>query len=259
MRAVCFDAEVLGQRAAAADICLLTVRWPAAASAPHAGQFFMLRAWGREEAPLLSRPISVHAWAPETGELQFLYQVKGPGTEKLAALKAGGRVQLTGPMGNGFDAAALAKAYPRLLAVGGGIGTAPLYQLVRELAAAGNAPDAAFGFTDTPYCTEEYRGLAKSVKVATDSGKAGVRGFVTQLYDPHEYDAILVCGPAPMMRAAARAAHAAGTKCFVSLEGKMACGIGACLGCTCRTTKGEAVSICKNGPVFDAEEVYADG
>lgn len=256
MRAVCFDAVVLDQLAIDTNIRLLTALWPDGSHAPHAGQFYTLRAWGHDEAPLLSRPISVHKWTPQTHELQFLYQVKGVGTEKLAALKTGGRVQLTGPMGNGFDAPALAKACPRLLVAGGGIGTAPLYQLVRELAAAGNAPDVAFGFTDAPYCMNEYRGLAKSVKVATDSGIAGVKGFVTSLYDPKDYDCILLCGPAPMMRAAAAAAKAAGTKCLVSMEGKMACGIGACLGCTCKTTKGEAASICKNGPVFDAEEVF---
>lgn len=256
MRAACFDAVVLDQAVVAENICLLTVLWPDDNHAPHAGQFFTLRAWPHDEAPFLSRPISVHCWDAATHELQFLYQVKGIGTDKLAKLTTGDRLQLAGPMGNGFDTAKLAAEYNRILVVGGGIGTAPLYQTVRELAAAGNAPEVCFGFTDLPYETAKYKGLAKSLKVATDSGKAGVHGFVTQLYNPADYDLILVCGPIPMMKNAAAGAAAAGVKCLCSLEAKMACGIGACLGCTCKTTREEAVSICKDGPVFDAKEVF---
>lgn len=255
MRAVCCDAVVLDQTVVEENICLMKVLWTDMEHAPHAGQFYTLRAWGHDEEPFLSRPISVHSWDPEKHELQFLYQVKGHGTEKLAKLAAGDHFQVTGPMGNGFDTVTLAKEYNRILVVGGGIGTAPLYQTVRELAAAGNAPDVCFGFTDVPYETEKYEGFAKSLKIATDSGKAGVKGFVTQLYDPKDYDLVLLCGPTPMMKNAANGAVAAGAKCLCSLEAKMACGIGACLGCTCKTTREQAVSICKDGPVFDAKEV----
>ena len=140
--------------------------------------------------------------------------------------------------------------------VGGGIGTAPMYQVTRELAAAGVKPDVFFGFRDTPYCMEEYREIANLVKVSTDTGAVGFHGFVTQLYDPADYDVVLVCGPTVMMRNAARLCAEKGTPCFVSLEKKMACGIGACLGCTCETRSGEGKSVCKNGPVFDAAEVF---
>ena len=256
MPAISFEAIVLGHETLAENIRLLTAFWPDESHAPHAGQFFTLRAWGAEEAPFLSRPVSVHCWDAGAHALQFLYQVKGAGTEQLARLNAGGRFQLTGPMGNGFDAAALAAQYRRILLVGGGIGTAPLYQLARELAAAGVLPDAAFGFPDIPYATACYRSVTHSQKVATDSGKAGVHGLVTQLSAPEASDAIVTCGPAPMMKAGAAGAKAAGVPCFCSLEAKMACGIGACLGCTCKTTRGEAVSICKNGPVFRAEDIF---
>lgn len=254
MNAACFDSAVTAHCALAEGIRLLTARWEG--PAPHAGQFFTLRAWGSEEGPFLSRPISVHKWDAEKHEIEFLYQVKGTGTQKLAALRPGDTLQLTGPMGNGFDAAALAAQYPRIAVVGGGIGTAPLYQLVRELAAAGNKPAVFFGFADLPYATAEYTGLAAKLELATDSGKAGLHGFVTQLYRPEDYDVILLCGPSGMMKAAAKAAMAAGTACFASLEAKMACGIGACLGCTCKTNSGEGKSVCKHGPVFDAKEVF---
>ena len=128
--------------------------------------------------------------------------------------------------------------------------------LIRELAAAGVKPDVFFGFRDAPYCMEEYREIANLVKVSTDTGAVGFHGFVTQLYDPADYDVVLVCGPTVMMKNAARLCAEKGTPCFVSMEKKMACGIGACLGCTCETKGGEGKSVCKNGPVFDATEVF---
>ncbi len=256
MRAACCEATVLSHESILPDIRLLRALWPDREHAPHAGQFFTLRAWGADEAPFLSRPISVHKWEPETQTIEFLYQVIGEGTHKIAQLKTGDTFQLTGPMGNGFDIPALTEQYHKIAVVGGGIGTAPMYQVTRELAAAGVKPDVFFGFRDTPYCMEEYRSIANVVKVSTDTGAVGFHGFVTQLYDPADYDAVLICGPTVMMKNAARICAEKGTPCFVSLEKKMACGIGACLGCTCETKGGEGRSVCKNGPVFDATEVF---
>ena len=233
----------------------LTVQWQDRSREPHAGQFYMLRAWAADATPILSRPISVDDFDNQTGALTFLYQVKGEGTHKLAALKKGDTFQLTGPMGNGFDIPALAGQYRKIAVVGGGIGTAPMYQVTRELAAAGVRPDVFFGFRDAPYCMEEYKGIAGVVKVSTDSGKYGFHGFVTQLYDPADYDVVLLCGPQIMMKHAAAACAEKGVACYASLEAKMACGIGACLGCTCKTHSGEGKSVCKNGPVFNAAEV----
>ena len=234
----------------------LTVQWQDRSREPHAGQFYMLRAWAADATPILSRPISVDDFDNQTGALTFLYQVKGEGTHKLAALKKGDTFQLTGPMGNGFDIPALAGQYRKIAVVGGGIGTAPMYQVTRELAAAGVRPDVFFGFRDAPYCMEEYRSIANLVKVSTDTGAVGFHGFVTQLYDPADYDAVLICGPTVMMKNAALLCAEKCTPCFVSMEKKMACGIGACLGCTCETKGGEGKSVCKNGPVFDATEVF---
>ena len=260
MRAACCEATVLSHESILPDIRLLRALWPDREHAPHAGQFFTLRAWGADEAPFLSRPISVHDFDAATGALTFLYQVKGEGTQKLAALKEGDTLTVTGPCGNGFDVAAIARAAGgkngKIAVVGGGIGTAPMYQVTRELAAAGVKPDVFFRFRDTPYCMEEYREIANLVKVSTDTGAVGFHGFVTQLYDPADYDVVLVCGPTVMMKNAARLCAEKGTPCFVSMEKKMACGIGACLGCTCETKGGEGKSVCKNGPVFDATEVF---
>ena len=124
MRAACCEATVLSHESILPDIRLLRALWPDREHAPHAGQFFTLRAWGADEAPFLSRPISVHKWEPETQTIEFLYQVIGEGTHKIAQLKTGDTFQLTGPMGNGFDIPALAEQYHKIAVVGGGIGTA---------------------------------------------------------------------------------------------------------------------------------------
>lgn len=255
MSAACCNALAVAHAEIIPGIRLLTAAWPAELPAPHAGQFYTLRAWGADEAPFLSRPISVHKWDADARTVEFLYQVRGQGTEKIAKLEIGQTFQLTGPMGNGFDVAALAARYDRIAVVGGGIGTAPLYQLVRELNDAGKKPDVFFGFADTPYCMEEYKDVAKLVKVATDSGRYGFHGFVTQLYDPADYDVVLTCGPHIMMKNVYKACAEKGVMCYASLESKMACGIGACLGCTCKTSSGEGKSVCKHGPVFEASEV----
>ena len=245
MRAACCEATVLRHEVIADDIRLLTALWPDCEHAPHAGQFFTLRAWGADEAPFLSRPISVHKWDAETRTVEFLYAVVGEGTRKLTTLKKGDSFQLTGPMGNGFDVADILSRYQKIAVVGGGIGTAPMYQLTRELAAGGVKPDVFFGFRDKPYCMEEYRSIAGIVKVSTDTGAVGFHGFVTQLYDPADYDVVLVCGPTVMMRNAARLCAEKGTPCFVSLEKKMASTATRASACGRRPRASSTASACR--------------
>ena len=222
---------------------------------PHAGQFYMLRAWAADATPILSRPISVDDFDNQTGALTFLYQVKGEGTRKLAALAAGDTLTVTGPCGNGFDTAALASAHKRIAVVGGGIGTAPLLLLCKELCRAGVRPDLYVGFRDASYGMESFVPWCHSIHLATDSGSEGHHGLVTDLLDVTHYDIVLTCGPMVMMRGVAKLCAAAGVPCLASLEKKMACGLGACLGCTCHTKIGP-VTVCKDGPVFNAQEVF---
>lgn len=250
MHAQNFEARVLKNEPRAADVWLLEMALPEEAALPKAGQFYMLRAWGQDEAPLLSRPISVFACQRERRSVGFLYQVKGRGTAQLAKLAAGDALRLTGPAGNGFvlegDTAVL---------VGGGIGTAPLFQLARELRAAGVVVDAILGYRDEPYCVEAFEKVCRKVSVATDTGRVGHKGFVTDLLTPGAYDTVYICGPEVMMEKAAKMALAAGVRVYVSKEAKMACGIGACLGCRCKAKNG-GVSVCKDGPVFEGSVFY---
>ena len=255
MRAACCEATVLRNEVIAPDIRLLTVVWPDRDHAPHAGQFFTLRAWGADEAPFLSRPISVHRWNPDSSTIEFLYQVVGEGTEKIAQLKMKDTFQLTGPMGNGFDVPDILSKYKKIAVVGGGIGTAPLLLLCKELCRAGVRPDLFVGFRDTTYGMDRFVPWCRDIYAATDSGKEGHHGLVTDLLDVSKYDIVLTCGPMVMMRGVAKLCAAAGVPCLASLEKKMACGLGACLGCTCHTKIGP-VTVCKDGPVFNAQEVF---
>ena len=174
--------------------------------------------------------------------------------EKLAALKPGDTMTVTGPCGNGFDAAALA-SLGRIAVVGGGIGTAPLLLLCKSLCAAGCKPDLFVGFRDQPYNLEAFQPYCGKIQLSTDTGAVGHHGLVTDLLRPQEYAVVLACGPGVMMRGVYRLCAEQGTPCLVSMENKMACGLGACLGCTCHTKVGPK-TVCKDGPVFKAEEVF---
>src|SRR5699024_4060026 len=152
--------------------------------------------WTADEAPVLSRPISVHDFDAASNTLTFLYQVKGQGTEKLAALKAGDTLSLTGPCGNGFNVAEAAKfGTGRVAVVGGGIGTTPLLLRCKERAAAGAKPELYTGFRDEPYGLDEFQPYCAVVSVATDSGAVGYHGLVTGILHPENFDLVLACGP----------------------------------------------------------------
>ena len=253
--AISCNLTVLQQETVAPDIRRLTVQWQDPRHEPHAGQFYMLRAWAPDATPILSRPISVNDFDNQTGALTFLYQLKGEGTHKIAALQPGQTLMVTGPCGNGFDAAALTAKYKKIAVVGGGIGTAPLYLLCKELCRSGVRPDLYAGFRDTSYGLQKFPTWCHDIFVATDSGNEGHHGLVTDLLDAKNYDLVLTCGPMVMMRGVAKLCAAVDTPCLASLEKKMACGLGACLGCTCHTKIGP-VTVCKDGPVFNAQEVF---
>ena len=178
----------------------------------------------------------------------------------LPRLTGESTLTVTGPCGNGFDVAAITRAAGgkngKIAVVGGGIGTAPLLQLCKELAAAGCKPELYCGFRDEPYGLEAFLPYCAAISIATDSGAVGYHGLVTGILHPEQFAMVLTCGPMVMMRGVYQLCAQSGTPCVASLERKMACGLGACLGCTCETKSGEGKSVCKNGPVFDATEVF---
>lgn len=211
--------------------------------AGHAGQFFMLHVPGALD-PLLGRPISICLYDTDRKETTFVYQTVGRGTGQFARLLPGQQIDAEGPYGNGFSLKP-----GRAVIIGGGIGTAPMLQLARELRASDpeRAIDVYLGFREEAY-------LSRAFGQYTDRVTQNIGGFVTADVDFALDATYYACGPAPMLRAAAKAADEAQAALYVSLEKHMACGVGACLGCTCDTTDGRK-RVCKDGPVFDYREV----
>ncbi len=219
-----------------------------------AGQFLHI-ACG--EGLLLRRPISVCMVQEDEPQdtARVVFEVRGEGTKWLAQRQVGDKVNVLGPLGNGFTVT----PNDRLLLVGGGIGVPPL---LGQAAFTAKNSTAVLGFrsADRAMLVEDYRDYCEAVYLCSDDGSLGRHGFVdAQLKDILEKDknftAILACGPKPMLKNVAKVAAEYGVPCQVSLEERMACGVGACLGCAVQMADGTMKHVCKDGPVFDAKEV----
>ena len=211
------------------------------------GQFVNIRVEGQ----FLRRPISVcNVEQPlnnATPLLTIIYKVVGVGTEAMSHLPIGTQLDVLTVLGNGYD---LSKAGDKPLLVGGGVGVPPMYMLARQLREAGKAVRVILGFNtkDEVFYEEEFRALGCDITVTTVDGSHGVKGFVTNALDGQQ-SYYYTCGPLPMIKALLQAA---GTHGEVSMEERMGCGFGACMGCTIQTTQGPK-RVCKEGPVFPAE------
>lgn len=200
----------------------------------------------------LRRPISVCDLSDK--ELTLVYKVVGKGTETMSAMLPGESLNLLTGLGNGFDIAACSDA---ALLLGGGVGTAPLVLLARELLGSGKRVTALLGFNTASEAilVDELKALGAEVLTATLDGSQGTRGFVTDIMrekgDALQYDFFYACGPMPMLSAVCKAIEKPGE---VSLEERMGCGFGICYGCSCHTSGG-AKRICADGPVFKKEEL----
>ena len=207
------------------------------------GQFVNIRVQGQ----FLRRPISVCNIAD--GILTIIYKVVGVGTEAMSHLPIGTQLDVLTVLGNGYD---LSKAGDAPLLVGGGVGVPPMYMLARQLREMGKTVRVILGFNtqDEVFYEEEFRALGCDVTVTTVDGSHGVKGFVTNALDGKQ-SYYYTCGPLPMIKALLQAA---GTNGEVSMEERMGCGFGACMGCTIQTTIGPK-RVCKEGPVFPAGEL----
>lgn len=252
-------AEVLSQDQIAPGIYDMRLRAEASLTAV-CGQFVSL--YCHDKTKLLPRPISICGIDRERRTLRLVYRVtgEGTGTEKLSGLKTGDQVELLGPLGNGFCTEG-----KKPLLIGGGIGVPPMLELAKQLNNRKEAEQISvvLGYRDAElFLKEEFEPYAE-VFVATDDGSVGTKGTVIDAIAAHgvEADVIYACGPKPMLRAVKAYAQEKGILCYVSMEERMACGVGACLGCVCKTTGEDAHShvhnarVCKDGPVFLAQEV----
>ena len=247
------DSRIILQQELADHVFRMVVEAPNIAARAKAGQFVQLRI--TSGSFLLRRPVGIAEADAEKGTAAFIYRVVGKGTKAMSELKAGDRINILGPLGHGFDTKA-----QKPLIIGGGMGLSPL--LFYADAVNGQADVLMGGKTE---CELFWRKLfapkAQEIFCTTDDGSLGAKGFPTMLLPEllvqKSYDLIAVCGPEVMMKGIARIAKEHGIRCQVSLEKRMGCGLGACLSCSIDTTDGRRRKVCKDGPVFDAEEVFA--
>lgn len=196
----------------------------------------------------LRRPISVCDFDEQA--LTLIYKLVGEGTEKMSRMTEGRTLNVLTGLGNGYDTSLSGDAP---LLVGGGVGVPPLYKLCKELKAQGKRVNVILGFNtaDEIFLEKEFSAIADSVTVTTADGSYGLHGFVTNALGDINYTYVYSCGPLPMLKALSKATACSGQ---YSLEERMGCGFGACMGCSCKTLLGNK-RICKEGPVFVKEEI----
>lgn len=217
------------------------------------GQFVSL--YCEEHSRLLPRPISICEIDKKRSAIRLVYRLAGEGTREFSALQTDDEVKVLGPLGNGFP---LEGEHP--IVIGGGIGVPPMLELAKSLS---TKATIVLGYRDEQLFLKEQFEDYGQVEIATDNGSVGVHGTVVDVLEQKQItgDVIYACGPKPMLAAVKRYAMEHDIKCYVSMEERMACGIGACLGCVCQTKQEDAHShvhntrVCKDGPVFLAEEV----
>ncbi len=207
------------------------------------GQFVNIKLEGK----YLRRPISVCDYNEET--ITLIYKVVGEGTEQMAKMKIGERLDMLVGLGNGFNPE---KAGDKPLLIGGGVGIPPMYNLCKELLKMGKTPTVILGFNtkEEIFYEDAFKNLGVEVIVTTVDGSYGVKGYVTDAMD-REYTYFFTCGPMPMFKAIEAKAVTSGQYSF---EERMGCGFGACMGCSCKTKYGNK-RICKDGPVLYREEI----
>lgn len=252
MAQVKINGMVKSQEKLASGVYSMWIEAPQIAEQAVAGQFISV--YTKDPSRLLPRPISLCEIDREAGSIRIVYRVVGAGTSEFSCYKEGDSIEVMGPLGNGFPL-----KEKRAFLIGGGIGIPPMLELAKELNC---EKTAVLGYRDELFLEKEL-GSYSNVYVATEDGSAGTKGNVLDAIREGnlEADIIYACGPTPMLRAVKEYAAEKGIECYLSLEEKMACGIGACLACVCQSKEVDHHShvhnkrICKDGPVFAAEEV----
>ena len=242
-----FNVEILANEAVAEKIFRLTVDAPELAAQAKAGQFVHVKI---SDEFTLRRPFGVASTAG--GMVKIFYRLVGRGTEALSRRRAGERLNILGALGNGYT-----PREGKILLVGGGMGLAPLLCAAEQFSS-----DVLMGGRnagEVDFWQAEFNPYAEEIFLTTDDGSVGKYGFVTDalpdVLSKKNYSAVLTCGPEIMMRGVAKLAAEKNIPCEVSFEKRMACGLGACLSCSIDTVNGRR-KVCKDGPIFDAKEVF---
>lgn len=246
------QAIIIRQEEIADDIYSIWLRTEQIAQTAKAGQFISV--YCGDGSRILPRPISICEIDQADGAIRIVYRIAGKGTEEFSKLHTSDQLEIVGPLGNGFP-----KKSQRAFLIGGGIGIPPMLQLARELKC---EKQIVLGFRDELFLMDEFK-TQGDVYVATEDGSAGTEGNVLDAIRENglKADIIYACGPTPMLRAIKEYAIENNIECWISMEEKMACGIGACLACVCKSKNKDSHTnvknkrICKEGPVFLAREV----
>lgn len=248
------DCRILSKKEISSGIFDFTVSTGSIALDAAAGQFVHISAPGF----FLRRPISICEIDRIRETLRLVIQVRGGGTDSICGLNAGDSMNILGPLGKGFT---VDENYKRVVLIGGGIGTPPMIELAKSY---GEKAVAITGFrtSSLSILSDDFKSAGARLVECSDDGSVGRKGFVTdtlaELLKEGGVDMIYACGPMPMLKGVAEAAINHGVSCELSLEERMACGVGACLGCAVKLKSGDREyngHVCKDGPVFDAREV----
>lgn len=247
-------AKILSQNKIADGIYSMWIETSAAKEAKP-GQF--IDVYVNDDSKLLPRPISICEVKDDS--LRIVYRVVGGGTKIMSTYEEGDEIQIIGSLGNGFD-----MRDGKAILVGGGIGIPPMVELAKNLSEKIGKENviSVMGYRDELFLTDELEQFS-TVVIATEDGSSGTKGTVIDALDENgvDGDVLYACGPIPMLKALKDWASEKGIECQISLEERMACGIGACLACVCKTKEKDEHSnvcnkrICKDGPVFDANEI----
>lgn len=256
MAKVKMTSTILQQECIGTDTYSLWLDAPQIASQAKPGQFISV--YSNDSARVLPRPISICEIDREKGALRIVYRIAGKGTQEFSGMKAGETLDILGPLGNGFPMDVIKGK--RVFMMGGGIGVPPMVQTAKEAEA---EVTVIAGYRNSEIFLKEELEQNGTLVIATEDGSVGTKGNVMDaIRENHlEADVIFACGPTPMLRAIKTYAEENGILCYISMEEKMACGVGACLACVCKSKDVDHHShvhnkrICKDGPVFLSTEV----
>ncbi len=252
MSKIKIKANILRQEMIAGNVFSMVIQAKEIATQAVPGQFVDL--YSADGSKLLPRPISLCEIDREQGTLRLVYRIAGKGTAEFSTLTSDHTIDVLGPLGNGFK-----KEGKKAIIIGGGIGIPPMLQLAKELDC---EKSIVLGYRDEEFLSSEFKPYG-DVYMSSDNGEFGVKGTVMDAIREYgiEGDIIYACGPTPMLRAIREYAIEHNIKAQISLEERMACGVGACLACVCKSREVDDHSmvhnkrVCKDGPVFYAEEV----
>jgi len=251
----CSSYKITEKRAISENIFSFVIYCPEVAEEAKCGQFVHIRVPGCT----LRRPISICEVNRADGTLRIVFEIRGAGTEKLAELNKGGFIDMIAPLGNGFTVSKLPEG-KRAVVVGGGIGVPPMLQTAKSC----KKSTAILGFRsfDRVILKRDFEENGIETVICTDDGSVGYHGMISdplsRELEKGDVGAVFACGPKPMLASVIQLTKEYGVFCEISLEERMACGVGACVGCVCRIMRGgeeRLLRVCREGPVFNAEEV----